>query len=230
MRAMPKIFLTFCISMMAILATAQTSFGLRVGTNWSNVRTSEALGNATPNFKNLSGFNIAAVIEIPVISQFSIQSEIGLTRKGFVLNEGFDAPLFGVDLPVGVTAETKFDYLEIPLLAKYQFGENRLKAYVAVGPNLGYALKGRVDVKTNILVGIDLGSTDINLDDKDFNRFEIGATGAIGASYNAGFATLFADARYNHGFSEVYNLPLVDEKVKSKSFGLNIGLTLPISN
>lgn len=228
MRAMSKVFMTFCLSMMTLFATAQTSFGLRLGSTWSNVNTSTAIGNATPNFKSLNGFSIGAFAEIPVAANFSIQPEIGFTRKGFVLNEGFDAPLFGVDLPVGVTAETKFDYLEVPILAKYSFGEDKLKAYVAVGPNIGYALNGRVDTKTNLLVDINLGSTNINLADEDFNRVELGATGAAGVSYDAGFATLFMDARYNHGFTEAYNLPFVDEKVRTSGFGINLGFAVPI--
>lgn len=229
MRAMSKVFFTFCLSMMTLVAVAQTSFGLRMGSTWSNVNTSTAIGNATPNFKNINGFSIGVFAEIPVAPQFSIQPEIGFTRKGFVVAEGFDAPLFGVDLPIGVTAETKFDYLEIPVLAKYSFGEDKLKAYVAIGPNIGYALNGRVDTKTNLLVDINLGSTNINLQDQDFNRIEIGATGAVGASYDAGFGTLFVDARYNRGFTEVYNLPFVDEKVKTSGFGLNVGFAVPIN-
>lgn len=228
MRTMPKVFLTFCLSMMTIFAMAQTSFGLRMGSTWSNVHTSKAIDNVTPNFQHINGFSIGAFAEIPVAPQFSIQPEIGFTRKGFVINEGFDTPLFGINVPVGVSAETKFDYLEIPVLAKYSFGEDNLKAYVAVGPNIGYALNGRVDTKTNLLVDINLGSTDINLQDQDFNRVELGATGAVGVSYEAGFGTLFVDARYNRGFTQVYNLPLVDEKVRTSGFGLNVGFAVPI--
>jgi len=228
MRAMSKVFMTFCLSMMTLFATAQTSFGLRLGSTWNNINTSSAIGNATPNFKDLNSFSIGAFAEIPVAENFAIQPEIGFTRKGFVLNEGFDAPLFGIDLPIGVTAETKFDYLEVPVLAKYSFGEDKLKAYVAVGPNFGYALNGRVDTKTNLLVDINLGSTNINLADQDFNRLEVGAVGAAGVSYDAGVATIFMDARYNHGFTEAYNLPFVDEKVKTRGFGINLGFAVPI--
>lgn len=229
MRTMPKVFLTFCLSMMTFLAVAQTSFGLRIGSTWSNVNTSEAIGNVTPDFQPINGFSIGAFAEIPVAPQFSIQPEIGYTRKGFVMNEGFDTPLFGIDVPVGVTAETKFDYLEIPVLAKYSFGEDNLKAYVAIGPNIGYALNGRVDTKTNLLVDINLGSTNINLQDQDFNRIEVGATGAAGVSYEAGFGTLFVDARYNRGFTQVYNLPFINEKVRTSGFGLNVGFAVPIN-
>lgn len=68
-----------------------------------------------------------------------------------------------MDLFIGVIVEMKFDYLEIFVLVKYSFGEDKLKVYVVVGFNIGYVLNGWVDIKINLLVDINLGFIEINL-------------------------------------------------------------------
>lgn len=207
---------------------AQVSVGARVGYQLNNVYTTEGLGAIAPNFLSIDEASFGLVTEIPIAGGFSFQPELGYTTKGFGLKEGFDAELLGVNLPVSARAETRVRYVEMPLLAKYKFGQDALQAYVAAGPTLSYANKGQIDTYANVLLEVELGSVPLNLDAINYERFDVGATIALGAQYDFGPVTTFVDARYYRGFSELYDIPLVNEKVRNKGYGFNLGVMVPV--
>lgn len=222
-------FLTLMALAFSLAATAQVSIGLKAGANWSNLQTTEALGNIAPDFSPISETNFGVVAEYALSDQFALQTELNFLKKGFTTKANLDnTELFGLQLPVGARAETKFSYVEVPLLAKYTFGTGGLQAYVTAGPTVGYATSGRIDTKARVLVDINLGSMPINLDNINYERFEIGATAGAGVSLETSIGKFFADARYMQGFTELYNFPLIDEKIKNKGVGINFGLLVPL--
>ena len=212
----------------AVAVQAQVSVGARVGYQLNNVYTTEGLGAIAPNFLNIDEASFGLVAEIPVAGGFSFQPELGYSTRGFGLKEGLDTELLGVNLPLSARAETRVRYFEMPLLAKYKFGQDALQAYVAAGPTLSYANKGQIDTYANVLLEVELGSIPVNLDAINYERFDVGATIALGAQYDFGPVTTFVDARYYRGFSELYDIPLVNEKVRNKGYGFNLGVMVPV--
>ncbi|GJM35605.1 MAG: hypothetical protein DHS20C18_46060 [Saprospiraceae bacterium] len=229
MNSTPKFAIVTMLMVIAASLQAQVSVGLKSGLNWANVSTTEALGSITPDFKSLDEFNFGIVAEVGITDYFAVQPELNFVKKGFALNEGLDAELFGVNIPLGVMAESRFNYVEVPVLAKLKVGSDRVKAYAVAGPTFGYATSGKIDTKAKVLVEIPLGSIPINLDNINYERFEVGAVVGAGVSIDTGFGQLFADARYSHGFTELYDIPLVNEKVKNQGFGINLGFMVPIN-
>jgi hypothetical protein len=131
---------------------------------------------------------------------------------------------------VGVTAISKFNYLEMPLLAKAKFGNEFANFYVMAGPTFGYAMSGDLKTRAKFLVEIDLYNTSINLDNVGYQRWEVGGMAGAGISLNTqGGGQFFIDARYSHGFTQPYDIPLVHEKVQHKNIGVNVGFMAPIS-
>lgn len=224
-----KFFFAALLLTTTLAIQAQVSVGARVGYQLSNVYTTEGLDALAPDFLNIDEVNVALVAEIPIAGGFSVQPELGYTTKGFGLKEGFDADLLGVNLPLSARAETRIRYVEMPLLAKYKFGQEALQAYVAAGPTLSYASSGQIDTYANVLVEVELGSIPVNLDAINYERFDVGATLALGAQYDFGPVTTFVDARYYRGFSELYDIPLVNEKVRNKGYGFNVGVIVPLA-
>lgn len=225
-----KSILTLAALALAIFASAQVAVGLKTGMNYNNLYTTEALGELAPDFSSISEMNYGLVAEYGITDQFALQTELNFLKKGFTTKANLtDLELFGLELPIGGRAETKFSYVEVPLLAKYSFGGEGFQAYVTAGPTLGYATSGRIDTKARVLVDFKIGSTPINLDAINYNRFEVGATAGAGVSYTTGFGKFFADARFSQGFTELYDFPLVEEKVKNKGFGVNLGFMVPLN-
>ncbi|MEO1262273.1 MAG: porin family protein [Bacteroidota bacterium] len=215
----------------AFSATAQTvSFGLKTGVQSANVKVPGFIGDISqiPDFKSITTFNVGAVSEIGLHKNFAIQPELTFTQKGFKLSEDFDVNLFNVPLPIGATAVTRFNYLEMPLLAKAKFGNERSNFYLLAGPTIGYAMSGKLDTRAKLLIELDLFETPIDLDAVGYQRWEIGGMAGAGVSFNTGGGSqLFFDVRYSHGFSQPYDIPVVRERVQHNSIGVNIGFTVP---
>ncbi len=226
-----KILTTALLALTALVATAQTSIGFRVGANLAKVPQPDVISSFTPDFKNITATSVAAVAEIGINDNFAFQPELAYTQKGFAIKEGFDLNLFDIPLPLGVKAVTKVNYLEAPLLAKAKFGNEKVNAYITAGPTLGYAMGGRFITKAQILVDIKLIDQKLDLDRLGYERFEVG--GSIGAGLNFNTKTsgsFFIDARYTKGFTNVYDVPIVDLKLKNQSFGVNVGYMIPLTS
>jgi len=232
MKNAPKITMIvalFC-SLFTVATAQDISFGLRGGVNFANVYTTDGLDNLTPDFKSYEAINLAAVAEIGITENFAFQPELAFISKGFVVAEDFDLELFNVPLPVGATAESRFRYLELPLLAKYKFGGEGLNAYVTAGPTLGYAMSGRLITRANALLDFQLSDSNIDLDAIDYERFEVGALVGLGVAVNTSFGQLFADARYQRGFTQLYDIPVVEEQIRNQGIALNVGFLIPIGS
>ena len=227
---MKKSILAFALFLMASLATlsAQSfSLGGKIGYNWNNV--SAPAFNGTINFKNMTNTNFGLVAQIGLTDNFSIQPELNYVQKGFRIQESKDLTLYNVPIPVGVSAVTAIKYIDMPVLAKYKFRGAGATGYVFAGPSVGYALSGNLETHAQVIIDIKVGSTAINLDNVNYKRFEVG--GVVGAGFEVpiGNAKLFAEARYTHGFNEVYEVPIIGAKVKNQGYGVSAGFTIPIS-
>jgi len=207
---------------------AQLAVGARAGYSLNTVYTTEGLGAIAPNFLSIDEANLGLVLEVPIAGGFSVQPELAYTTKGFGLKQGLDTELLGVQLPLEARAETRIRYVEMPVLAKYKFGQDALKAYLTAGPTLSYARAGQIDAFANVLLELDLGSTDIDLDAVNYERWDIGATIGFGLQYDFGPLSAFADARYYRGFRELYDIPLVNERVRNRAYGFNFGMMVPV--
>ena len=215
------------------LQAQDISFGLKTGVQSANVKVPGFINDISqiPDFKSITTFNVGVVSEIGLHENFAVQPELNFTQKGFQIKEDFDVNLFDIPLPVGVRAITKFNYLEMPVLAKARFGNELAEFYLVAGPTFGYALSGNLDTRAKLLVELDVFSTSIDLDAVGYKRFEVGGMAGAGAAFGIGNGNkLFLDVRYSHGFSQAYDIPIVHERVQHNSIGLNVGFTMPIGN
>ncbi len=207
---------------------AQISVGLKGGGNFANVNATQSLDNLIPDFQDITTFSVGGVAEIGITDQLAFQPELLYTRKGFGIRQSTDVNLFNIPLPLGVTAETHLDYLELPLLAKVKLGTNNINAFLTAGPTFGYATGGRLLTRANVLLDFTLVDTPINLEAINFQRFEIGGALGAGLEVDTEYGRFFAEARYNHGFSQLYDIPLVDERLRNRNIALSAGFLLPI--
>jgi hypothetical protein len=210
-------------------AFAQTTFGVKTGVAIQKVYTTEGLGAVAPNFQNLTEFQFGVNADVPVYGALSFQPELLYTTKGFGLDQGLEQELFGTQIPLEAEAKSKFRYLEVPLLAKVSFGDpGGPQAYFVAGPTFGYALSGSLQTRARVLVSFDLPNVDINLDDINYERLEVGAAVGAGVQVPIGGMKFFADARYQRGFTELYDIPLVQEKVRNTGVAVSAGIAFPI--
>lgn len=125
---MKRIILAAIAVMVFGFANAQkTRFGVKGGLNISTV-----VGGDVDNTKSLIGFHVGGLAEIHVVEKFFIQPELLYSAQGTK-----------VDGPLGTDADLKLNYLNIPVLAKYYFVENKFS--VEAGPQLGILLSAKAN-------------------------------------------------------------------------------------
>jgi hypothetical protein len=164
------------------------SFGAKAGLYTSNTTEITASWPQT-SFK--SGFAGGVYMDYAFNRYFSLQPEILYVMKG--LNGGIANSMFDVDY------SARFDYIEIPLLAKFTLaGRSRFSPYIFAGPGVGINIKF-----------IDLRSDEIQSGSSDWsaimNRAELCFSFGGGCKYGIGLGGITADIRFDLGLSNVYS-------------------------
>lgn len=203
------------------------SFGIRVSANSANVKVN-GIGASFPRTKSIDGFNYAVFAEFPLADGFSFQPELSYNKKGFRVKEGIDLRLFNVDIPLGLEAHTEVKYLEAPLLGKYTLSNEKAGLYFLAGPSLSMATSAKLKTKARVIIDFNLTSTDLDLGNDDYHRWEVAAIAGIGGYVNIGTARLFAETRYNWGLTDLLADPIIDVQLKNRVMGLGVGLQFKI--
>jgi hypothetical protein len=211
-------------------AHAQVALGIRGGANFATVHATETLDQLAPDFRFTPGYDVAGVAEINFGDYFALQPEVHWVQKGFRFAETFDIPVSSFNVPAGVEATFRTNYIEVPLLAKVKLGNDVVQAYAAVGPSFGYALNARLITRPRVLIEFDPINTDVDLETIDYERFDVGGTGVLGLQLNFSGVKVFADARYTHGFTELYDFPLINEKVRNRGFSVGAGVMFDLTS
>ena len=222
------IIMTMMVAVATQFAIAQFYTGVRVGGTMGNISTPTIIDAVMPDFEYLPGIEAGVVSEYKISNQFSIQGEVNYREKGFRLREGMDINVFNIDLPLGVRVDTRLRYIDMPIMAKYAFGNGPVKAYVAAGPQMGYAMNGNIKTRANFLVDWNLTNTPINLDGLNHRRFEFGTVVGAGVEFETGAGHVFIDARYSQSLSDSFRVPLVDLNIKNHGFGFGVGYKVAI--
>jgi hypothetical protein len=181
-----------------------------------------------PNIQYLPGVNVGLAGEYAVNEHFSVLSEINYQEKGFRIREQMDVNLLNIDIPLGVRVDTRVRYIDLPVMAKYAFGNGVVKAYVAAGPQVSYALNGRVKTRADFLVDFNVTNIPINFSTVNYQRYDLAGVVAAGVDFPTGNGKVFFDARYSQGLSDSFKLPVIDLNIKNHGFGFGIGYKMAL--
>lgn len=168
-----------------ILVTAysqRTSFGIKAGINSSSVE----IDNGS-DYDSKIGFHAGGLAHIHISDHFAVQPEVLFSMQG---GESGDAKL-------------KLNYLNVPVLAQYMFGEGfRLQT----GPQIGF------------LLGAESKVGDVEVDVEDvFNSIDFSWSFGAGYLFPQGIGL---DLRYNLGLSNISDDNNFEAKNRVLQFGL----------
>ena len=149
--------ITTTIAILLVTYTfAQVSLGLKGGINFANIAIPEIAIINIPDAQANKSFTFGAVAEIGIANGFAIQTELNYTKKGFIINEGIPLEIANIPLPVGVKVTTDLNYMELPILAKYNFGNEKVGGYLTAGPTMSYASSGRFRTAANFIIDLNV--------------------------------------------------------------------------
>lgn len=187
--------LLFLLVMGSQLLVAQATVGVRAGVVSSKQEVQE--GDITEEYASKLGADIAFVADFP-IGILSISPEFHWLQKGGKLED--------LNGTVGEVSRT-FNYLEIPLLVKLNFGD-KIGFFLLAGPSVGYMLNGTDK-------DMDGSTTDIDLD--FYKRAEFGAH--VGGGIALG--PIKIDVRYIFGLTDIFD-DKQDIQITNSSLGAGV--------
>lgn len=179
------------------LMNAQSSIGIRAGVMSSkqDIQDNSFIDEAGSKL----GADVAFVADFP-IGILSISPEFHWLQKGGKIED--------LQGSVGEVSRT-FNYLEIPLLLKLNFGKD-VGFFLLAGPSVGYLLNGTDK-------DMDGNTNDIDLD--FYKRVEYGAHAGAGLS----FGPIRVDVRYIFGLNDIFD-DTQDIEVTNSSVGAGVSL------
>jgi hypothetical protein len=207
---------------------AQISVGVRGAAAFSTVSKFDLIQNITPEFRYKIAPNVAIFAEIPVTENFSIQPELAYNHKGFRVEEGIDiaGQFGGVGIPVNGRVNIKTHYIELPVLAKFHFGDKTAAHYyMMVGPSVGYLVDA--GLRLNVL---NIFPVDIGFPTQVFKPVEL--SGIVAAGFELPVAAkvkIFTEARYQLGLSRILDTPVVRLAVRNRQFSGGVGLKFAVN-
>ncbi|MDO5637902.1 MAG: porin family protein [Myroides sp.] len=159
------------------LAQQEVKFGPKAGVNFATVN-----GKDTDEAKMMIGFHVGAFAEIKFNEQFAIQPEILYSAQGSKYEGTFN------------NVEYKYDYINVPILAKYYIVPSFA---VEAGPYVGFLMSAKAEGTINYMGE----NVSIDSDEKDFsNSIDFGVGAGVSFNLENGF---FVGARYNLGLTKI---------------------------
>ena len=195
--------------------------GVRGGWNYSF--TNVEVGGL--NVKGRNGINVGGVFEYWVSDLFAIHTDVLYNMKGNKWER---------DLLVGTAEYTwEFDYLSIPVLAKFAFG-SQAKFYLVVGPEFSFLLSGKENREGEGwgFPNPEPGETDLK---EYMNSFEFAGVFGFGVDFNVEPVVLFIDIRGSLGFTDIFKETPPDVQVEEGSIihlvpSVSVGVLYPLGD
>jgi hypothetical protein len=182
------VFLVFTTGVF-FTASAQIQFGLKAGANFATLA-----GNGSEGESTKVDFHGGGFARIPLVNSFFLQPELVYSRQGAKATSD------------GIVFNINQNYLNIPVLAKYQHSSG---LYGETGPQLGFLLAANVSAQGS--------SQDVKSSYKstDFSW-------AFGVGYKIPLISAGIDARYNLGLSNIAATEVSGYSVKNNVFQLGV--------
>jgi hypothetical protein len=238
--------LLICIIGIALCNTinAQLQVGLKGG-----ISVPELKGNNEQSKGYTSRLAVYAGIlgDFPMTRILSVQPEINFSPQGGQRKGLQQIPadaLSGITLPAGTNLYANFksttilDYIEIPILAKFTFG-NKLKYNVCLGPHISFLVKAKTETSGTSLIYVDEGGTTplmkdgytfpaVSLDNttdikESIKNVNAGMQGGLGIQYLLGPGSVFFEGRAIFGLVNIQTHPEMDGKNKTGSLAVAMG-------
>lgn len=189
------------------LRTPEIYVGVHGGVTASSVLFTPTVDNMTPIYQAcVLGGNGGLVFRYGAHKCCAIQIELNYQHRGWRETKGEDA------------YSRELHYIELPLLMNLNFGNQRCRGFLNLGPQIGYC------VWDNNGDGTYLSNNKTQYKPID-HPFDWGIAGGIGVYYRSRNAGLYQiEARFNYSLGGIYGTGLTDYFAMASPIDLSINL------
>lgn len=215
---MKNIFLFSILFAFIIPCIKAQEISLVGGMNFSNMVDKDNDYNYAKedNYKSRLGGHVGLLLGFDLSENISFQTGLMLSTKGYKIVVKEDGEK--------IVVTSKLNYLDIPLLASYNYEINDdFKIYAGLGPVLGLAISGKEVIKGNDsdtgekAKEIEKFTFGSNEERDDYKRLDVGLMIQAGVRYDKYKFSLF----FNHGLLNVSNYSEDGYREKNKVFGIS---------
>lgn len=218
MKSFVSLFILITFSLTSLFSqNNKFHVGIGGGPSISSIRGFDQIVPLSP----IIGFSLGASFQYDFSKHFSIVTGVGFEQKGFQTKEKVTL----IDINGNSISEhilrVNYNYLDVPLLAKYTLGSQKFKGFMNLGGYMGILINRR-----NILVGYDPQTDEQKENSEEVQPFDFGLSAGIGMSYSLSETFVFTlEVRNNLGLYNVSKTPIINDGTNNlNSTNLLIGL------
>jgi hypothetical protein len=231
----------------------QTHVGVQGGLSIPNIRGGNNVQSM--GFTSRKGPYFGLFADFSLAPHFSLRAEINHASQGGK-RDGMQAIITdlpaGLPVPPGLTLyadfhnETILDYIEIPLLAEFSWG-NKPRFYIHAGPYVGFLLRAKVVTSGQSSLYLDLSGTpllippdyqplppksfDATTDVKqDINSTNAGIAGGAGLALAAGPGDILFTVHFSLGLANIQRDVELNGKNHTGAVVVTIGYACPLGS
>lgn len=214
-------------SMYGLNAQSSITANASVGLSDIEVNGLGILDLVDPYIKPITQYTAGIQYERMLNDNLSFVTGGQYSSRGFSAKESFNVDLFGLDLPINERLETRMNYIEVPALMKYTFGESGITPYVKAGASAAYAMSAKIQPKVDAIITWNLPAININLQNDMYNRLDVSAIAGAGLNIPAGSnGAIQFDITYRHSLNDMFLDNITDIRIKSHGIGVGLGYTM----
>lgn len=167
--------------------------------------------------KYMMKFNGGVTLRWNTEKNLGLQAELNFSQQGW--EETFEDPKYQYSRTI--------NYFELPFLTHIYFGSKRFKAFVNLGPKIGYAISEKT---VDNLDGAKPNKTNEQHDMPIEKKFDWGICGGPGIELRTGIGIFLLEGRYSYALSDIFNSRKEDVFPQSSNQVISAKLTylLPI--
>lgn len=195
---MKKFLMTAVLGMFALAGFSQVKWDAKFGMNFSNMTKAEGT-------KALPGFNLGVGMDYGFSENWSLQSGLMISSKGYKIKD------YSKDRPI---------YLDIPILAAYKFNiSDNTKFVINAGPYLAFGLGGKCKFDEGGDYKLFKGEDG---EDAEYSRFDLGIQYGIGLEIGDHY---LVNLTGQNGFISPFDYPdgYDGDKPKNMTFSIGVG-------
>jgi opacity protein-like surface antigen len=180
-----------------------------------------------PYIKPITQYAVGIQYERNLTRQLSFATGAQYASRGFGAREDFNVNLFGLDIPIGARLESRLNYVEVPLILKYDILDGGVTPYVKAGISTAYAINGKITPKVDAIITWKLPAININLENDMFNRFDVSAIAGAGVSIPVNsFGSIQIEANYRHSLNDMFLDSFTNIRIKSHGISGGVGYSI----
>ena len=229
MRTLKLTFAVIVLGLFSIHSFAQVKVGVFTGIHKTNANIEGLSASILPQTHGKTYLPVGVVADYRLDDKFILSSGLTYASKGFEISESTNIDLLGINLPVGVKANTTVHAIEVPLHIKYGIGNDKFSAYAMAGPRINMNTGGEIRTFASTIVDIPLTTTNIDFGNRNFNRMTLGGDLGLGIESQYGSSgAFFGEVLFQKDFGKTIHEETIQSGIKLDGVSLRLGYKMTL--